>query len=248
MKAIKINPSTNHELFVIIEGVSPLLIHRFGLKAKREILARQKKKARLGKEKRNHWEEFWDAMYYRPHPDGSISYGFPVLAFMKAMTRQSKHLEGFSMTDFRSAVTVASHDEHPLAWVWGDLHMHVTQVRVKQSADIRFRPCLMNWGALICIYYDGNLLSQEQIIGLLLRAGKQTGVGDWRPEKEGMYGKFQIKNQTVYLSLEEAIEQAQKIASRHKVYTREHQHLIPTVSPDLTPEEIEELLGILEAA
>ena len=60
------------------------------------------------------------------------------------------------------------------------------------SADLRYRPEITNWSTTLRISYDKALTSPEQIASLFLRAGYSVGVGDWRPEKDGDFGRFTV--------------------------------------------------------
>jgi hypothetical protein len=39
------------------------------------------------------------------------------------------------------------------------------------------------------------MISDEQIVNLFWRAGYQVGIGDWRPEKNGDFGRFTVSDQ-----------------------------------------------------
>lgn len=56
---------------------------------------------------------------------------------------------------------------------------------------MRYRPMLKNWK--LCF----KILAEEEIQGSVLKealeiAGKYSGIGDWRPQKKGVFGKFQV--------------------------------------------------------
>jgi hypothetical protein len=56
--------------------------------------------------------------------------------------------------------------------------------------DIRFRPRFDNWSAKLAIEFSDQLPVQT-IVDLLNRAGR-GGVGEWRPQKNGEYGTFNV--------------------------------------------------------
>lgn len=56
--------------------------------------------------------------------------------------------------------------------------------------DIRFRPRFDNWSAKLVIEFSDQLPVQT-IVDLLNRAGR-GGVGEWRPQKNGEYGTFNV--------------------------------------------------------
>jgi len=59
-------------------------------------------------------------------------------------------------------------------------------------ADIRFRPDFREWKANVLIQYDGGVLKLNHIVDLLRRAGFGVGLGEWRPERGGQWGTFDV--------------------------------------------------------
>ena len=92
--------------------------------------------------------------------------------------------------------------------VQGDAVERTDVVRLKNgSADLRYRPEITNWSATLRISYDKALTSPEQIANLFFRAGYSVGVGDWRPERDGDFGRFTVAEGNVAdvgVQLEEA--------------------------------------------
>jgi hypothetical protein len=56
--------------------------------------------------------------------------------------------------------------------------------------DIRFRPSFTGWKARLCIEY-ADTVAVQTVIDALHRAGS-VGVGEWRPEKSGVFGTFAV--------------------------------------------------------
>jgi len=61
----------------------------------------------------------------------------------------------------------------------------------------RFEP---PWSCTVTVDVDGELIDREQLLEWLEIAGRQVGLGDWRPEKSGVFGRFKVE------SLEEVAE------------------------------------------
>ena len=57
---------------------------------------------------------------------------------------------------------------------------------------IIIRPMFKNWSANLKIKYDADLISFEQIVNLINRAGVGRGLGAFRPEKGGEYGQYEV--------------------------------------------------------
>ena len=71
--------------------------------------------------------------------------------------------------------------------------MREDMVRVGMgTADIRHRAEFETWGAVLRVKFNANVLSAEQVIGLFEAGGFGVGIGDWRPEKDGVNGRFHV--------------------------------------------------------
>lgn len=59
----------------------------------------------------------------------------------------------------------------------------------------RARPRIdLPWSVQIEMGFDADLLSGEALYTVLATAGKQTGIMDYRPQKKGPYGRFQVED------------------------------------------------------
>jgi len=56
---------------------------------------------------------------------------------------------------------------------------------------MRYRPMFKDWSLEFHITFEDEI-PQEVIKESLEICGKYVGIGDWRPEKKGKYGKFQV--------------------------------------------------------
>jgi hypothetical protein len=74
-----------------------------------------------------------------------------------------------------------------------------TVVVGRGSGDLRYRGCFENWKATIEIEYNSSLIDEANILNLINTAGYGVGVGDWRPEKNGQFGRFAIDGSAVVL-------------------------------------------------
>jgi hypothetical protein len=57
---------------------------------------------------------------------------------------------------------------------------------------MRYRPRFNDWGARFVMHVDDELLSLEMAHQLLSEAGQSIGIGDFRPEKRGPFGRFRV--------------------------------------------------------
>lgn len=173
---------------IYIVGDSPLIMHKWSEKAKKQMLDKQMKVAKKGKDAKDPERDFQECIYYTP--DGS--YGFPSVAFKNAAVSACRFTDGTKMTVARGAF----HVEGELVKIVSDEPiMREDMVRVGMgTADIRYRAEFRNWRADIPISYNKHALSLEQIINLFNLSGFGVGVGEWRPEKDGQFGRFHVKH------------------------------------------------------
>lgn len=71
-----------------------------------------------------------------------------------------------------------------------DYEILVTRVVVQKSGIHRARPMIAKWGAVLNLEIDTDVLGPSEVAQGLNIAGRAVGVGDWRPEKRGPYGRF----------------------------------------------------------
>ena len=84
-----------------------------------------------------------------------------------------------------------------LVEIVGDHRMREDMVRVgtmTKVASPRYRAEFPHWSANITIQFLADVISEEEIVGILNAAGFTCGVGEWRPEKaaSGSFGMFQV--------------------------------------------------------
>lgn len=170
---------------VTLIGDSPLICHKWSEKAKKEMLDKQMKKAKSARAAKDPEADFKASLYEMP--DGS--YGFPCVAFKSAAVGACRFSEGIKMTEARGAFHIVGE----LAKIDGEPTMREDMVRVGMgSADIRHRGEFKTWRVTLLVSYNASAFSPEQIINLLNIAGFGVGVGEWRPEKDGSYGRFHV--------------------------------------------------------
>ena len=169
-----------------LTGDSPLIMHKWSEKAKKQMLDKQMKIATKGREAKDPEQDFLDCIYH--HPDGG--YGFPSVAFKNAAVSACRFTDGTKMTVARGAFHVEGEfvkieNAEPIP--------REDMVRVGMgTADIRYRAEFQNWTANVRVSYNKRALSAEQIINLFNLAGFGVGVGEWRPEKDGQFGRFHV--------------------------------------------------------
>lgn len=66
-----------------------------------------------------------------------------------------------------------------------------TGVVVQRSRILRTRAKFEDWGVRFTVEIDPELVDREQLATWLDISGRRIGLGDWRPEKSGHYGRFE---------------------------------------------------------
>lgn len=199
---------------VTIVGDSPLIVHAWSQKAKLEMLMKQMKQAKGAKEAKDPRADF-EASLYRLADGG---YGFPSVGFKNAAVTACTSVAGITKVAARQAFHILGEDvdvegafagtkaRHNLVRIGGRApQMREDMVRVGMgTADLRYRGEFADWHAVLLVRYNGNVLSESQILNILNVAGFAVGVGEWRPEKDGMAGMFHVATEQDIAALEAA--------------------------------------------
>ena len=204
-KAISI-PAINIQTAIIrVVGDSPLIMHKWSEKAKKEILDKQMKKAKTkGHDAKNPVADFIDSMYWLDgEPDekteegfikaiqNGARFGFPSVAF-----KASAVAAGFraGVTKNMVSMNAAFHIDGEFVEIKGTPDMREDMVRVGMGvADIRYRGEFKHWSAEFSVRYNASAISLEQLVNLFNLGGFACGVGEWRAEKGGTYGMYHIQ-------------------------------------------------------
>ena len=204
IKPIQIQKATIH-----LSGDTPLIMHAWSEKAKREMLDKQMKVTKTkGREAKNPVEDFIRSMYWlTPMPKEmtmdayydainlGARFGFPITAFKQAAISAAYRM-GWTKDkmSMRGAFFIDG-DENQMVEIKSDVPvMREDMVKVGMgTADIRYRGEFRNWSADLTISFNENgQYSLEQIINIINAGGYVCGVGEWRPERDGQYGMFHV--------------------------------------------------------
>lgn len=169
-----------------LAGDSELITHAWSEKAKREMADVQGGKARAKKAPKIPKEEYEGAFYRLPDGTPAIT----AISFKAAAVNAARQVEGLTMTYLRGAF----HTVGDLVAIEGVPRMRTDMVRVGMGvADIRYRPGFDPWAVNLKVRVNTRALTLEQLVHLFNQAGFSAGVGEWRPEKKGLYGMFHVE-------------------------------------------------------
>jgi hypothetical protein len=177
---------------VPIVGTAPLIVHRFSEKAKRQMLDAMQ--GRKTPKQPKDPDADYEAAFYRCDDGG---YGFPVIAFKAATVAGARFYgKSVSMTGLRQFVFFDAEFSklagQKLARIDGEPHMREDVTRVGQGSDLRYRPEFTEWTTTLDVTFVGSMLTRASVLSLIEAGGMGVGVGEWRPEKRGDFGTYQI--------------------------------------------------------
>ena len=209
VEVIEIRPIEVKRATVRIVGDTPLIMHAWSEKAKREMLEKQMKVTKTkAKAAKDPIEDFIRSMYWKtPMPtdmtqagfEGAISEGaqfcFPVTAIKQAAisaafrmgwAKDKMSMRGAFFIDGDENQMIEIHSDPPVP--------REDMVKVGMgTADIRYRGEFRNWYADLVVSYNANgMYSLEQIVNIINAGGYACGIGEWRPERDGQYGMFHV--------------------------------------------------------
>lgn len=187
---------------VTLIGDTPLIVHAWSLKAKREMLASHMKKGKPAKAAKDPNEDFRQSLYLLP--DGG--YGFPSIAFKSAAVTACTSVSGVTKVQSRQAFHIIGEDmdvdgaldgvkmrQNMVRIEGSEARMREDMVRVGMGKpDLRYRGEFWPWHVKVLVRFNSNVLSPEQILNLLNTAGFAVGVGEWRSERDGQNGLFHV--------------------------------------------------------
>lgn len=218
---IRINRPQITKANITIVGETPLIVHAWGEKAKKEMLdAQQKKKVdKKAKEIRDPFAEFVDALYWiTPKPEEKTpeafekaiaegaKFGFPITAIKQAALSACyragiiPNQMGMKCTFYLNAqeglnpgtgseLAVIDTDEPPV------LREDMVKIGgMTKVADLRYRPAFTNWKIRLTIsLIEVGTFNMESIINAIDMGGFMNGIGEWRMERDGEFGRFHVE-------------------------------------------------------
>ena len=188
--AITLKPIRKQQISFYIKGISPLIQHAWsekGMLMLRMTAAERKKQPKVA---RNPEDEAANSLY---RTDGG-EVGFSLMAFKSSLIGAAHKDFGLEKTLLRKSFFILSDDSNRVAPLEADdyaIREDIVRIGANQT-DIRYRPEFKNWRVKITAEIDPDLLTFKDIANLINRAGFSVGVGEWRPEKGGEYGRFEL--------------------------------------------------------
>jgi hypothetical protein len=172
---------------------SPLVVHAFAEKAKREIRDKQAKKAKEVKEARVPEQEFSAAKYL----DSDGRECVPITALKKSLISAATAFDDLTKVALRQAIFLDSVVCPGAALVpienfdgtnaIGIMREDAVTIGIN-TRGLTYRPEYAEWQMQIRIEYNPRLVSEEQLLALVDQAGWGVGICEGRPERSSALG------------------------------------------------------------
>jgi hypothetical protein len=195
MAAIALPQDDIHRLRLRVAGISPLLLHRFRLRPHRCCRPTAEP---APPPPRDAAGLFREAQYH----DAEGRECVPAIFFKNALVSAARLADDLKMTVLRGALFV-EHEQQDTAGLLvlrdsagrpARSVMHTSTIRIgsRGPVDTRYGARYDDWSVDISLLYRADVLTEERLRALVRLAGFSVGVGDWRPERNGPHGRFDI--------------------------------------------------------
>lgn len=174
-----------------IQGISPLLMNRFH--EENEITKKMRKKEK--KDYGSSREQAEKASYF----DDSTKFLFIPSEWIKGTLKSVS--SDFKLPSSRKSVkSIIGGAVIPLEekiyfkeqYKLKDIEIDSRPVVIQRARIMKHRPKLEKWNLLFNLMFDDSLLDESSIHEMLSESGRRSGIGDYRPQKGGPFGRFQI--------------------------------------------------------
>lgn len=176
-----------------IGGLTPLLSHRWA-----EVQETEETTRAVHIERRDPRQEAERVCYRRD--DGAIY--FPGAAIARLLRESGgSHKQRGSRKSLKfviPAAVIVVDDQILLKDVNGEpmtdfeVDSRPVTIPATKGKIMRHRPRFNTWGAEISLEIDSQMIESDTIHQLLTEGGKRIGIGDFRPERGGPFGRFAV--------------------------------------------------------
>lgn len=181
---------------VTVVGISPLLMKAFDEKTKAQLEAastgKVEKKTRGNRPPRDPQDEFQRARLLNEKGQDCVP-----ARYIKAAIVTAGVLGGISKPTIRGTLYVTGPNGEELLPIRGDkarLRMDWGRVKsgmTKVPMQI-YRAEHVKWALDFHVEFEPAIIPHARLINLIMRAGLSVGLCEWRPEKSGDLGRFEI--------------------------------------------------------
>jgi hypothetical protein len=190
---------------VWIVGDTPIITHAWSEKAKREMLQKQVKATKAGKEARDPQSDFVSSLYEM----GPDVFGFPATGVKNCILAAAHKDKGIARSGVMAALWIDADMvrvrpalagavcDMPLIRIWGTSpEMREDMVKIgsglNKTANLAYRAQFTIWAMRVTGRFNPTILNEEALSFLIQEAGFASGLGEWRNERKGMFGAFHM--------------------------------------------------------
>lgn len=196
--AIELPPLALQTVEINLIGTSPLIVHAWSEKSLKQMADKQQKRASGGRAAKVPFDEFVGSLYWlsdKPEKPAEADveaarFAFPSIGFKSSAVTACTSTGSITKVAARQAFHVVGE----LVEIIGPAPaMREDVCRVGMgAADLRYRGQFDPWGVTVPVEINTAVISAEQVVNLFALAGFAVGVGEWRPERDGEFGRFRV--------------------------------------------------------
>jgi hypothetical protein len=190
---------------VWLVGDTPLITHAWSEKARREMLQKQVKATKGGREVRDPEADFVSSLY----EIGKDAYGFPAMGVKNCILSSAHKDKGIARTAVMSALWIDADMvrarpalagaicDMPLIRIYGTSpEMREDMVKVgsglNKTATLAYRGQFTVWAMKVMGRFNSTVLTPDALAFLIQQSGMESGLGEWRNERKGLFGAFHL--------------------------------------------------------
>lgn len=220
-KLVEIKPIELVRIPLKIIGTAPLIVHNWSEKAKRKLLETYTGSEQIMDEKdvKDPMAEFIGSLYWlegEPTQDeiradaekayfeavrNGARFGFPISSIKKAANTAAYHQKWVSnRSALRATYFLRCKDAMLAEIITPDGRPAVPEIREDMvrigmgSPDIRYRGWFPEWRMDFDFEYnEGGQFSPSELLTCIQAGGILTGIGEWRPERDGNFGTYKLE-------------------------------------------------------
>lgn len=189
-------------------GDTPLITHAWSQKAKLEMLQKQVKATRSGKEARDPQADFVSSLYEM----GDGTFGFPATGVKNCILSAAHKDKGIARSAVMSALWIDAQmirtrpalagaicDMPLVRIIGGDPEMREDMVKIgsglNKIANLAYRGQFTVWAMKVSGRFNPSVVTAESLAFLIQESGMSSGLGEWRNERKGMFGAFHLASE-----------------------------------------------------
>lgn len=190
-----------HAIEVKLTGASPLLMHADKLADPLNEATKRHKEVSSKRKKTDEdllylaQSEWWHGMYY----DDDLGPIIPANVIKGSLVNAAKmnrngpvFKRAVNVLTPKSALEYKGTRDRDEMWK-SDEFKDVRSVSVNNSRIMRYRPVFKEWSLRTEIAFNKEQTDRDTVIHTLVNAGKLVGIGDYRPQCGGTFGRFFVE-------------------------------------------------------